>query len=77
MLRRSDASQIDGGRLNSELSLPVIEYVLVKRKTGRVEAWGVKKEVAEAILNAFTSNETEPAAVSLTNLLKTALERPD
>ncbi len=76
MLRRRKASQIDGRRLNQELKLPVIEFELVKRKMSRVEAWGVEKKAAEAILNAFTSGETEPDAVSLTNLLKTALEHP-
>ncbi len=76
MLRRHNTSQIDGRRLNKELELPVIEYGLGKRKMRRMEAWGVEKEIAEAILNAFTSRRTEPDAVSLANLLKTALEHP-
>ncbi len=76
MLRRRNPSQIDGRRLNRVLKLPVIEFGLVKRKMSRMEAWGVEKEVAEAILNGFTFSEAEPDAVSLAYLLKTALEHP-
>ena len=76
MFRGRNASQIDGRRLNLELKLPVIGFGLVRGKRSRLEAWGVEKEVAETILDAFTSIDSEPDAVSVANLLKRALEHP-
>lgn len=77
MLRRSRDPQIDGKRLNEALTLPVIEFELVRGRKSRIKAWGLGKEEAEAILTVFTSNGIEPEAVSLANLLKAALEHPD
>jgi endonuclease V-like protein UPF0215 family len=74
MLPKSDLSPIDGEHLNETLGLPVIKYEIVRARIGRVESWGIEKDVAVAILDAFRSEKLEPQAVSLANLLKKALE---
>ncbi len=75
MLPRSNPPQIDGRILNEALGLPVIRYVVVKEKISRVASWGIEKEAAVSILDAFQSEKREPDAVYLAHLLKAALEQ--
>ncbi len=74
MLRRLKDSQIDGETLNEALELPVIRYEVVRGKMGRVASWGVEKEAAVSILNAFQSEKNQPDAVYLATMIKNALE---